>query len=100
MSDYAWIITTDHLAREGERSDAGKVGPRTITPEQIAALAAGKGRTFYLYDDDRERYYSGRAIWSPDFEGTEQQVFGPLDDFGAPNAGCTLIKWHGDADYS
>lgn len=96
----AWIITVDHLAGEGERGDVGMAGPRGITPEQVASLQAGEGREFRLYDDDQIIYYTGRSIWSDDEDGDEGQVFGPLDDFGAPSAGCTLIKWRGDADFA
>lgn len=96
MAHYAWIITADQI---DEGAAVGTMGPATITPWQEEALTAGKGHTFYLLDDDGERYYKGRAVWNPRFEGHEDQVFGPLDDFGAPNAGCTLIRWHGRPEW-
>jgi hypothetical protein len=54
---------------------------------------AKKGRAFAMYDDDGELYYRGR-IWTAAEPGTEAD-FGPLDDFGTPNAGCTEIRYGG-----
>jgi hypothetical protein len=38
-----------------------------------------------MYDDDGLLYYSGKS--------SEYATFDPLDDYGAPNAGCTSIEW-------
>jgi len=94
---YGWIITKDHLAEEFEdySSDAGVTGPRGISDEMVADLKAGKGHTFYMYDDDGNRYYTGKMIATGDDEETEWAIGSPLDNFGTPNAGCTLIKYHG-----
>jgi hypothetical protein len=35
---------------------------------------------FRMYDDDGLLYYSGKS--------SEYATFDPLDDYGAPNAGC------------
>ena len=85
---YRWRIDKDHLYNEhqGERhfevSDAGRYGP----------LYCYKGEdnpaVFTMYDDDEILYYSG-IIWG------EYTGFEPLDDWGAPNAGCTSIKING-----
>ena len=97
MSAYGWIITKDYLAEEfGSTPEEGIMGPRGIDPKIKADLLAGKGHTFYMYDDDGERYYKGRAIGK---EGSEEFCYGPLGDFGGPNAGCTLIKWHGHEEW-
>jgi hypothetical protein len=40
-----------------------------------------------MYDDDGELYYEGYSLAGSDF--------GPLWDFGMPNAGCTGIKYKG-----
>ncbi len=94
MSSYAWIITKDHIEDlDPEGSDAGVIGPSDATPEQIAALEAGDGKTFRMYDDDGLLYYSGRAVWD---EESEEHHIGPLRDFGAPNAGAVTIRWEGD----
>jgi hypothetical protein len=85
MSNYAWVITTDHL----DNMPACVTGPRDATDEQIA-LAHEKGTRFKIYDDDGELYYSGR-FWSDGTNGDDD--FGPLDDYGAPNAGATEIRY-------
>lgn len=87
MADYGWKITRDHL----DGADAGVYGPRGITPDQIATLdraAKGTTRAFRMYDDDGELYYSGRYV-GPD----DECMFGPLDDWGTPNAGATDIRY-------
>ena len=40
-----------------------------------------------MYDDDGELYYTGFMVL---FDGGDE--FGPLEDFGGPNAGCTEIR--------
>jgi hypothetical protein len=92
---YAWIITIDHQpdtdAKEGTNSNAkGLIGPRRATDEQIARLRAGEGHEFQMRDDDGELYYTGRLIGDKD---SEEAGFGPLDDFGMPNAGATSIAY-------
>ena len=41
---------------------------------------------FRMFDDDNCLYYEG---WS------SKENFWPLDDYGAPNAGCTSISYLG-----
>jgi len=89
----AWIITQDML--DGE--DVGTAGPRNMSDEMYRALQAGKGYAFTMYDDDGEAYYKGRAMWDADDE--DEGCYGPLGDFGAPNAGCTSIKYHGHPEF-
>lgn len=99
MSDYAWIITKDYLFLDDPEtftSAQGVMGPHNITQEQEQALNSGKGRVFYMYDDDKELYYKGRIVGT---DGDDHNAFRPLDDFGLPNAGCTLIKYHGQKDF-
>lgn len=92
---YAWIITTDHLfSDEGLpalQDEAGTTGPRDAPAGLLARLAGGEGRTFRMYDDDGELYYTGRIL-TGDVPGSEDD-FGPLADFGTPNAGCTEIRY-------
>ena len=89
---YAWQIDKDHQpdpsAPEGSYSNApGVAGPFDADPELLRQLAQREGgEAFRIYDDDGELYYSGRIIG--DYEGFE-----PLDDFGAPNAGATEIRY-------
>lgn len=44
--------------------------------------------THRLLDDDGEVYYEGRCDSCDD-----DNAFGPLDNFGGPNAGCTTIQY-------
>lgn len=101
---YGWIITKDHLDQEhspqggASWSDAGTVGPRNVPTDIERRLKGGAGLHFQMFDADDELYYSGRYIGGP--EGDEetsqtlsQMAFGPLDDFGEPNAGCTRIAY-------
>lgn len=93
-AQYAWRITTDHLWEPGDLVDdeAGTTGPSDAPEDLLAQLEAGKGTTFKMYDDDGELYYTGRilhAVENPDADAD----FGPLWDFGTPNAGCTEIRY-------
>ena len=92
---YGWIIDVDHLftppVDDPADDEAGTMGPRTIPDRYVDALRADTtaGRRFRMYDDDGELYYSGRYL-GPD----DNQMFGPLDDFGKPNAGAARIDYH------
>jgi hypothetical protein len=91
---YAWIITRDHFAvGDTDDNDIGVIGPRGATVEQISALRAGAGRHFRMYDDDGEHYYDGRIVGVGTGRNLSDEAFGPLDDFGMPNAGCTEIRY-------
>ena len=47
-----------------------------------------------MYDGDGELYYEGRFMDTTlDGHDLPETAFGPLDDFGTPNAGCTHIKY-------
>lgn len=111
---YGWVIDTDLLAdptdEPGTNLNAvGVKGPSGIDPALEARLDAGEGHRFRIYDDDGELYYEGRfvsteevepvAVRSPHFRlpicgGTmPETAFGPLHDFGSPNAGATDIRY-------
>ena len=79
-STYRWIIKHDHI---GNGADVGVEGPGNADDEQTADPAQ-----FKMYDDDGELYYEGTLFGR--YGGFE-----PLDDFGTPNAGCTMIKING-----
>lgn len=90
-----WTITKDHIAdpeaRQPSNANAvGMVGPRgaTLTADEI--VAHPKGRKFRIKDGDGELYYEGVSVITDD--GDEDE-FGPLDDFGRPNAGATDIEY-------
>jgi hypothetical protein len=84
---YAWIITKDHLA-DIPPDRAGTTGPRAAPQSLLEQLKAGEGWRFRMKDDDGEIVYEGRYLSVPDDWG-----FGPLDDFGTPDAGCTSIEF-------
>lgn len=97
---YAWIIDVDHTEDAGsEHNEMGTTGPNWASDEHVAKLTAnlGFGRMFRMYDADGELYYSGRLIDGRDDRDVEW--FGPLDDFGRPNAGCTSIEYFEDGKW-
>ena len=82
---YVWIITRDCID-EGEA--VGVMGPENTTYDKTEVC--DKGKRFRMLDDDGELYYEGKCLC--DEPGSEEE-FGPLDDFGCPNAGCTEIQY-------
>ncbi len=89
---YAWVITKDHIADDAaplgtNQNAVGVSGPEGATAEQILE-ASLHGEPFRLLDDDGEVYYEGRCLCNE-----SEDDFGPLDDFGTPNAGCTEIQY-------
>ena len=114
MANYAWVITHVNTKEIGMdcADEVGMMGPRDITPEQLEK-AKTEGNTFRMLDGDGIWYYRGK-IWfegisqptiskysrpvdnyyiSAGCGGDEMQEFGPLTDFGTPNAGCTDIQY-------
>ena len=96
-SAYAWIIDRDHT--EVTSGDAGVTGPSDAPAELLERLAAGEGYTFTMRDDDGELYYTGRGIATDDELGSEAFAYGPLGDFGMPNAGAVEITWAGHPEW-
>ncbi|MFY1620074.1 hypothetical protein [Micromonospora sp. WMMD736] len=99
MADYAWVITKDHITPPEEESDEGIAGPRLAPDDLLKRVKAGEGHTFYLYDGDGERYYTGRLLTTGDM-GSEEHCAAPLDDFGTGWAGCTDVRWHGHPEWA
>lgn len=101
----AWIITKDKIAEadapEGTNLNAkGLTGPSTASDNDVKRLKAGEGKRFRMLDDDGEIYYYGRWLEEDDCtaeyeEGyyAQSPEFSPLDNFGAPNAGCTELQY-------
>lgn len=100
---YAWVIDKDHLAPprsapgSWDENAATVMGPKDAPPHLVRQLEAGHGRLFRIYDDDGELYYSGRIVTDhPPGYDLQEEHFGPLWDFGTPNAGATEIRYkHG-----
>ena len=79
-----WIIDKDHVgehtAKPGTNLNAvGLTGPGGYKGDSRELTVK-----FRMRDDDNELYYEGRA---------HEEYFGPLDDFGTPNAGATTIQY-------
>lgn len=91
MPNYAWVIDDDYI----EETDAGVMGPEGLSNQQVADLKQGLGHGFRMYDDDGELYYAGRIIFADWTYGDDlpDEAFGPLNDFGGPNAGATEIRY-------
>ena len=103
-SSYGWLITHDSIADEEYKAPSnlnakGMYGPRDIGDDHRATLESvakagyknyhGESvRKFKVYDDDGELYYTGLYI-GPD----DEEMFGPLEDFGTPNAGAAEIRY-------
>jgi hypothetical protein len=89
-SEYAWIVNYDHLDHER----VCVIGPHNCTEAQREILMhprtnSDKLAKFRIYDDDDELYYSGYFLGDAESEF----AFGPLDDYGAPNAGAVYIQY-------
>lgn len=93
-----WIITKDVIGDDAE--SAGEMGPAGISREVADALLDGEGKRFRMLDDDRIVYYYGRWIEDEEAESLAFEAcvddFQPLDNFGAPYAGCTIIQYRND----
>lgn len=100
---YRWRIEEDHLAKKhicDVRNRKNKLVSVCCGSGGFGECEAGisgpldcyqgyeNPTNWEMYDDDGVLYYSG-MIWG------EYTGFEPLDDWGAPNAGCTSIKING-----
>lgn len=117
LPTYVWVITHVNTKELGNdmAEEVGVAGPWGATPEMVEKAKA-EGVTFRMRDDDDTWYYRGK-LWFPQIEkptaveagegwrpthlcqgmgGTEHQEFGPLSDFGEPNAGCVHIDYRCD----
>jgi len=96
-STYAWIIDKDHLyaGQDYLRQEAGTIGPRDANGSTKQELAANypQHHQFRMYDDDGILYYTGTLYWDDEGEPLEEYTYGPLFDYGAPNAGAVVIKY-------
>jgi len=90
-----WTITADFIsdsdAKEGTNGNARTLcGPRENDLTMGLVVRHPAAQEFQMCDDDDTICYEGYCILP---EGIGEEAFGPLDDFGMPNAGCTCIKY-------
>jgi hypothetical protein len=111
MATYRWTITHANPAVFPGAEQAQEVG--VTGPRDAGSTDGLPGFTFRLLDDDGIWYYRGRIFVqggdAPSLyrrrDGTtpepfiasvpwaEDEAFGPLWDYGTPNAGCTDIQY-------
>jgi len=94
-STYGWIIDSEAAPADQLPSRAGLTGPGNLSPEIQSQLAAGAGAKFRMLGADGDVCFEGRYI-GPD----DARQFGPLDDLGAPDAGCTSIEYMVDGRWT
>ena len=91
---YGWTITKDYRPKEGAAEGTndnakGLCGPRhsfLATAESVKNHP--KAEKFRMLDDDDNVLYEGLFV-----DGGPATGFEPKDDFGEPNAGCTVIQY-------
>lgn len=91
-----WTITRDYIADEtapqpSNSNAVGMVGPRGAKLTATQIIEHPQAQKFRIKDYDGEMYYEGVMVITP--EDGEQSAFRPLDDFGRPNAGATVIEY-------
>lgn len=77
-----WIITKDHCKNEYDPRDHTGTRSANFNDEKAASLV----HRFRMFDDDDILCYEGLSN-----SADSAAAFYPLDDFGAPNVGCTSI---------
>lgn len=105
--ECAWTITRDHLEDADQTGSKWTSGPSNISERQSAMLTAGaplvdgyERHVFRMYDDDGILYYTGRAVFPAEAQAfSDEPLVAPLYQFGAPDAGATLITWQGHPDW-
>ena len=88
-----WEITRDWIGYFKDNKYIESHGEPPHKPVQSRDFDDEKAKTvphypFKMFDADGELYYEG---WSDDC--TTEKAFGPLDDFGRPNAGAIDIRY-------
>lgn len=101
MSDYGWVIIKDNISAilESDGSYVGVCGPRECPLEAEELKKHPAKEKFRLLDGDGDVHYYGYWVpINPDVADAEE-MFGPLDDFGALNSGCTSIEYRENGIY-
>jgi hypothetical protein len=82
---YHWVI--DKVSDPEDQRFVGVSGPRGSSVPYNPPK--GSPSKFRLLDDDRNVMAEGR-FWG---DASSEDCFGPLDDFGRGNWGCTIIQY-------
>ena len=80
-----WIIDIDHIGDPTAKPCTLQNAVGLMGPNSYSGNGSELTHRFRLVDDDGVVYYEGRSGNSYDF--------GPLEDFGGPNAGATTVQY-------
>lgn len=81
----AWVIDKDHCADRNARQGTNANAVGMCGPKGYKGDGSELPHRFRMFTDDRDLVYEGRC--------DDDSSFGPLDNFGGPNAGCTIIQY-------
>ena len=80
-----WIIDIDHMADPTAKTGTNQNAVGLVGPSDYSGDGNELTHKFRLLDDDGVVYYEGRS--------GDDSDFGPLEDFGTPNAGASTIQY-------
>jgi hypothetical protein len=83
-----FIIDKDHMADPDAKPGTYDNAVGIIGPSSYKGDASELKHRFRMLTDDAEVVYEGRASSCDD-----EDALLPLDCFGTPNAGCTIIQY-------
>ena len=81
----AWIIDVDHMADKEAKAPSNANAVGMAGPSTYKGDGSELHNKFRMLTDDRDLIYEGRC--------SSKDSFQPLDNFGEPNAGCTIIQF-------
>jgi len=84
----SWIIDKDCFADKDAKPRTNSNAVGVAGPREYQGDGSELKYKFRMMDDDGEIVYYGRCDSCDD-----DNAFGPLDDFGTPNYGCTRIDY-------
>lgn len=79
-----WIITKDCIGTDSVDAASFNFNDKKFNEQR----KAGKVHKFRMLDDDGNIYYYGESN-----DNESERAFAPLDYFGEPNAGCSIIEY-------
>ena len=104
MAKYACIIDVylqfDEDNEDEFPSSVGTCGPSRAPESLLERLrTSGDGQVFRMLFDESDVCYVGRFLSTSASTDLGCEAFGPLDDFGGPNIGCTMIEYLQDGEW-